>query len=116
MVTRQQQLDICIYLLVSSKVGNLHDIQQGGMSKVHSPLLRDDLQVFPFTSSQVLMWGEHFIDFVIFEVEVVELQCCNLILVCSNYVDPLGRYVVTKAYSKFLCTLSRFTAPLRGGI
>jgi hypothetical protein len=35
------------------------------------------------------MWGEHVIDFVISEVEVAELQCCNLILVYSNCVDPL---------------------------
>jgi hypothetical protein len=35
------------------------------------------------------MWGEHVIDFSVPEVEVAELQCCNLVLVCSNCVDPL---------------------------
>jgi hypothetical protein len=38
---------------------------------------------------QVLMWGEHVVNFVISEVEVVKLQCHNLILVCSNYAYPL---------------------------
>jgi hypothetical protein len=35
------------------------------------------------------MWGEHVIDFAISEVEVSKIQCCNLILVCSNYAYPL---------------------------
>jgi hypothetical protein len=35
------------------------------------------------------MWGEHVIDFSVAEVEVTELQCCNLVLVFSNYADPL---------------------------
>jgi hypothetical protein len=35
------------------------------------------------------MWGEHVIEFMISEVEFTKLNCCNLILVCSNYVYPL---------------------------
>jgi hypothetical protein len=35
------------------------------------------------------MWGEHVIDFSVAEVEVTELQRCNLVLVCSNCTDPL---------------------------
>jgi hypothetical protein len=37
------------------------------------------------------MWGENVINFVIFEVEVAKLQCCNLILVCSNCAYPLRK-------------------------
>jgi hypothetical protein len=35
------------------------------------------------------MWGEHVIDFSVAEVEVVEIQRCNLVLVCVNCADPL---------------------------
>jgi hypothetical protein len=35
------------------------------------------------------MWGEHVIDIEISEVEVAELQRCNLILVCSSCAYPL---------------------------
>jgi hypothetical protein len=35
------------------------------------------------------MWGEYVIDFSVTEVEVDELQRCNLVLVCSNCADPL---------------------------
>jgi hypothetical protein len=89
MVTRQQQLDTCIYLLVSSKVRNLHDVEQGGLREVMGPLLRDDLQILPFGSGEVLMQGEHVVGFAISKVEVSKLQRCNLILVCSHCVDPL---------------------------
>jgi hypothetical protein len=116
MVTRKQQLDTDIDFLVSTKVGNLHDIQQGGLREVRSPLLGDYLRILSLSYGQVLMWGECVIDFVIAEVEFAKLQRCNIILVCSNCADPLRRYVVTKAYSKSLGTLSRFTAQLRGGI
>jgi hypothetical protein len=35
------------------------------------------------------MWGKNVIEFSIVEVEVVELQHCNLVWVCSNCVGPL---------------------------
>jgi hypothetical protein len=43
MVTRKKQLDIGINFLMSTKVGNHHDVQQGGMHEVHSPRLGDYL-------------------------------------------------------------------------
>jgi hypothetical protein len=89
MVTRKQQLDIDIDFLVSTKVGNLHDIQQGGLREVHSPRLRDYLRILPLSSGQVLMWGDHVIYFSISEVEVAKLQRYNLILVCLNCAYPL---------------------------
>jgi hypothetical protein len=116
MVTRKQQLDTGIDFLVSTKVGNLHDVQQGGLREVHSPRLGDYLRILPLSSGQVLMWGEHVIDFAISEVEVAKLQRCNLILVCSNCAYPLREVRRNQGVFKSLGTLSRFTAPLRGGI
>jgi hypothetical protein len=58
------------------------------MHEVHSPRLGDYLEIHPLSFGQVLMWGEHVIDFAIFKVEVTKLQHCNLILFCSNYVYP----------------------------
>jgi hypothetical protein len=91
MVTRQQHLDTSIDFLVSTKVGNIHDVQQGGLRKVHSPRRGDYLRIISLSYSQVLMWGEHVIDFAISKVEVAKIQRCNLILVCLNCAYPLWK-------------------------
>jgi hypothetical protein len=50
------------------------------------------------------------------EVEVVELQHCDLVLLCSYCDIPFRRYTVTMVYSKSLGTLSRLTVSARGGM
>jgi hypothetical protein len=74
---------------VSSEVRNLHDIEQGRLREVMGPQLGDYLRILPLSLSHVLMWEEHVVKFVIFEVEVAKLQRRNLILVCSNCAYPL---------------------------
>jgi hypothetical protein len=37
------------------------------------------------------MWCEHVIEFFVAKVEFIELQRYNLVLVFSNYVDPLRK-------------------------
>jgi hypothetical protein len=74
---------------VSSEVRNLHDIEQGGLHEVMGPRLGHYLRILPLSLGQVLMWGEHVVNFAISEVEFAKLQCRNLILVYVNYAYPL---------------------------
>jgi hypothetical protein len=73
---------------MSSKVWDLHHIEQCGLCEVLGPWLWDNLQIFPFSPGQILVQGKHSVSLPFAKVEVTELQRYKLILVSSNCTYP----------------------------
>jgi hypothetical protein len=78
MESRQEEFNTHVNLLMPSKVGYLHYIQDVGPCDVHGLRKEDDLRLRPLYLGQILMWGEYFIVLVIYQVEVTDLQHHNL--------------------------------------
>jgi hypothetical protein len=62
------------------------------------------------------VWGEHIVDFSVVEVKSLNFSAAILSWSTRTKHIPFERYAVTKVYLKYLGTLSRFIAPLKGGI
>jgi hypothetical protein len=85
----QEEFNARVNLLMPSKVGYLHYIQDVVPCDVHGPRLEDDLRLRTLCLGQILMWGKYAIVIVIYQVEVTDLQHHNLSQLQSNCTYPL---------------------------
>jgi hypothetical protein len=85
----KQDFNAHVNLLMPSKVGYLHYVQDGGPHDVHGLQMGDDIRLHPLCLSQILMWGEHSIVLVISQFEFIDLQHYNLSQLQSKCTYPL---------------------------
>jgi hypothetical protein len=89
MEVQQQEINAHVNLLVPSKMGYLHYVQDGGLREVHSPWLGDYPRLLPLHSSQIPMMCEHVKVLAVSQVEVTYIQRQNLILLRLACAYPL---------------------------
>jgi hypothetical protein len=95
---------------VSVEVRDLNHIEKCGLCKVMGPWLWDNLRILSFGLGQILMWGKHDVRFPVSKVKVTKFQCCELILVGTNYVHPFRKVRGDQS----IIEVSRYTITIDG--
>jgi hypothetical protein len=92
MISRKEEFNASINLMMSAKMRNFHYIKYSGLHQLLNPRMGDYVRVFPSCLHQVSMTGKHGVALSVSKVKVIVLQGWDLSQLASNYAYPL-RYV-----------------------
>jgi hypothetical protein len=89
MVAPQEEFKARVNLLMSSKVGDLHHVQDRQPCNLFNPWLGNNLGLLPHHLHQVPMWCKHHIFLSVSKVEITNLEIWDQSQLRSNCVYPL---------------------------